>query len=92
MVLKDYHATEHFQDTHASAFGAGRLNPVRKNQNNLASVANNKLSEVKKGGFYKDEYLRDSLEHWTDPAYALIKPNYRDSKPRPALGQLRVKN
>lgn len=81
--MKEYLETDHFKDTHAATFGKGRLQNVKRNHSNLTTVAKDNLSEIKKSGFYDDKYLHDSLEHWTDPAYAQIKPGYRDSKPRP---------
>ena len=41
---------------------------------------------------YKNEHVRDSIEHWTDPAYVQIKPNYRASKPVANSNMQRVKN
>lgn len=65
---------------------------VKRNHSNLATVAEDRLDVAKKGGFYRDDYVKDSVEHWTNPAYAQIKPGYRASKPRPNFDQVQVKN
>ena len=81
--MKEYMDTDHYRDTHQATFGEGRLTNVKRNQNNLSTVAKNKLSDIKKGGFYDESYIKDSVEHWSDPPYAQIKPGYRAAKPRP---------
>ena len=37
-------------------------------------------------------YLADNIDHWSDPAYCIIKPGYRPSEPKPNFNLVEVKN
>jgi len=47
-------------------------------------VRNNKLAETQaSGNFYNTNYLKDAINHFSDPPYVTIKPGYRSGMPAP---------
>lgn len=52
---------------------------------------NDNLAASQKAGFYNQDYMRDQINHYSDPAYCIIKPNYRPSMPFPNNTQLDIK-
>ena len=76
-----YNGSQYFADTHASRFGNERHNRINRNSNIITDVLNNKLAKTQTDGFYKTEYLKDGVDHFTSPPYCIIKPAYRPSEP-----------
>ena len=44
---------------------------------------NDNLAASQNAGFYNEDYMRDQINHYSDPAYCVIKPSYRPSMPFP---------
>jgi hypothetical protein len=44
-------------------------------------VKENKLAETQASGFYQTNYLKDGVNHFSDPPYCIIKPNFRPCVP-----------
>jgi hypothetical protein len=56
-------------------------------------VRNNKLAETQaSGNFYNTNYLKDGINHFSDPPYVTIKPGYRAAKPAPTDNQVNNKH
>jgi hypothetical protein len=76
-----YNESQYFQDTHAARFGDNRHNRINRNSNLMSDVLKNKLAKTQADGFYKSDYIKDSVDHFTNPPYCIIKPQYRPSEP-----------
>lgn len=82
-AMKDFYNTDAFAKTHAQRFGEGRFQRVSRNANAINNALTENLAASQKQGLYKTDYLKDQVDHFSDPAYAVIKPNYRPSMPQP---------
>ena len=49
------------------------------------------LEQSKSLGFYKENYVQDVPNHFSDPPYCVIKPGYRAHRPMPNFDQLKIK-
>ena len=49
----------------------------------ITDVLRNKLASTQQDGFFKSDYLKDGVDHFTSPPYCIIKPGYRASEPFP---------
>ena len=79
--------------TQDTIYGAPRSPTIKVSENHVMhGLKNKRLDKLKEVGLYRDEFIRDSLDHWTDPAYVTIKPNCRASKPVPNSNMRKVKN
>jgi len=57
----------------------------------VQQIRTNQLASTQAQGFYRTDYLKDGVDHFTDPPIVIIKPNYRASKPQPGLDPLATK-
>jgi hypothetical protein len=80
---QDYQQTDHFASTHASRFGSGKFSMQGEFSNQIKNILNNDLSKTQASGFYKTDYLKDEVNHFSNPPYCIIKPGYRASLPFP---------
>ena len=58
----------------------------------IKNVLKNNLSKTQQEGFYKSDYVKDDVNHFSDPPYIVIKPGYRASDPFPNHTMLDVKH
>ena len=73
----------------SGAFGSRSFS----NDQTLEYVRNNKLRETQaSGNFYNTGYLKDAVNHFSDPPYVTIKPGYRAGMPAPTDNQVQDKH
>ena len=58
----------------------------------MNNILKNDLTQTQASGFYKTDYLKDEVNHFSNPPYCIIKPGYRASDPFPNHNQIEVKN
>jgi len=58
----------------------------------MNSILKNDLAQTQASGFYKTDYLKDEVNHFSNPPYCIIKPGYRASDPFPNHNQIEVKH
>lgn len=82
---KDFHENVDVIRTQKSgAFGRSF-----SNDQTIEFVKNNKLRETQaSGNFYNTGYLKDAVNHYSDPPYVTIKPGYRPGMPAPTDNQV----
>ena len=57
----------------------------------MNNILKNDLTQTQASGFYKTDYLKDEVNHFSNPPYCIIKPGYRASDPFPNHNQIEVK-
>ena len=83
MRLKNYYGSEHYRSAHNDIFGKNKLSKVSRNARLLKYNVKDQLNKTQREGTHKTHYMADNIDHWTDPAYCIIKPAYRPSEPKP---------
>lgn len=91
-TMREFQNTDAFAKTHAQRFGEGRHQRVSRNAQALNNALTENLAAAQGDGYYKTDYLKDQIDHHTDPAYCIIKPSYRPSMPQPNTNQLAIKH
>lgn len=55
----------------------------RDQKKNFRNVQKDNLTATQQSGFYQTSYVKDEINHFSDPPYCIIKPGYRAAKPVP---------
>ena len=90
--IQEYRDTKHFESMHGQRYGEGKLQRASRNESNIKDTLADNLKSMQEKGFHRTDYIKDQIDHFSDPSYAIIKPGFRPSMPFPNHDQLEVKH